>query len=135
MLEYFFNVKHRDETHRQKFVVVSTAVSFLLILGIWIPFQMMRFRTMTGNETVAENKTEETNPSPVVAGDATTKPLPFLTGAVASPIASTEPTLIPTVAPALTFTENSESQDTPLLVESSPEPVAATPVASDFPTL
>jgi len=101
----------------------------------------MRFRLMANKATVAENKIEEASPSPLVAGDATTKSeenkpnqpnLPFLSGSkINSNISATpssSPELMPTITPDL-------EEDTPLMVESSPEPVLASPAASDFPTL
>jgi len=123
MLEYFFNVKKRDIAHRQRFVVVSTALSFLLIMGLWVPFELMQLRSGTKKATVAENKVEEASPSPVVAGDATTRTLPFLSGA------KTVPASTPTPSPDF-------EEDTPLINESLPtELPSASPVASDFPTL
>jgi hypothetical protein len=134
MLEYFFNVKNRDIAHRQKFVVVSTALSFLLILGIWVPFQVMRLRSMAGKATVAENKVETVSPSPVVAGDNTTRNLPFLSGVGTIPAASASPSS--TTKPILTSTVTPDSEaDIPLLSSPSPESATATPSASDFPTL
>lgn len=132
MFEYFFNVKNRDIAHRQKFVIVGTTLSFLLILGIWIPFELMQLKSMAGKGVVAENKVEEASPSPVVAGDTTTRTLPFLSGAKTSPEASVSPTVTSEFIP--TATPDSET-DTPLINESSPEPVSATPATSDFPTL
>jgi hypothetical protein len=124
MFEYFFNVKKRDIAHRQKFVVVATALSFLLILGIWIPFELMQLKSMSGKGVVAENKVEEASPSPVVAGDTTTRTLPFLSGAKTSPEVSPSPTA-----------SLDSGIDTPLINEPSPDPALASPVASDFPTL
>lgn len=140
MFEYFFNVRNKDIAHRQKFVVIGTSVSFLLILGAWIPFQLMQFKS-GATKAIAENKIETTSPSPVVAGDAidTTKEnkpsqpdLPFLTGVKNKTEATVSPRA--TVEPTPTATPDSEI-DTPLIIESSPEPVSATPAASDFPTL
>lgn len=134
MLSYFKNVKQKDIAHRQKFVVVSTALSFLLILGIWVPFQVMRLRSMTGKATVAENKVETVSPSPVVAGDNTTRNLPFLSGAETTPTASASPS--PTAQPTLTPAAIPDSEaDIPLISSPSPESTMATPSASDFPTL
>jgi hypothetical protein len=124
MFEYFSNVKKRDVAHRQKFVIVGTTLSFLLILGIWIPFELMQLKSMAGKGVVAENKVDEASPSPVVAGDTTTRTLPFLSGAKTSPEAFVSPTATPDF-----------ETDTPLINESSPEPVSATPATSDFPTL
>lgn len=122
MFEYFFNVKNKDMAHRQKFVVVSTVLSFLLILGLWVPFQVMRLRSMSEQGVVAENKNETVSPSPAVAGDTTAKTLPFLSGA------EKYPTAAPTVSPDF-------EESAPLISEPSSELPEASPAVSDFPTL
>ncbi|MDO8511658.1 MAG: hypothetical protein Q7S57_00120 [bacterium] len=133
MFEYFSEIKNRDEFAKKRFVIVGTAISFIAIIGVWVPIRIAQWRT-PGDATVA--KTEETAPlttaTPAVAGDSAIRiftnvasPKPtvapvFITQPeaplFAQPVVSVTPTSVPTAtAEALFETEAPTPTDFPTL--------------------
>jgi hypothetical protein len=134
MFNYLSEIKKRDEASKQRFVVIGTAISFVAIIGVWVPIRIAQWKTH-GDAVVA--KTENVAPVvtsiPTVAGDEAVRVL--LGGSTekttATPVVSSKPLF---ANPVVTATPVVSGQFVPenSISEVAPE---ATPTSTDFPTL
>jgi hypothetical protein len=127
MFEYFSEIKHKDVATKQRFVVIGTVISFIAIIGVWVPIRIAQWKT-PGDTMVAKSEPTaepEAAATPVVAGDAairiftnTATPKPTVTPTTqtealfAQPVASVAPTVTPE---ALFETETPSPTDFPTL--------------------